>query len=377
MPSNRRELLSRLPSHRTARPIAIGAEQRDGFGATRTRARCSAYTQPAGGWGTDAARAWQLSQQADGAAQDRLRARGRREQRRDRGDRRAGRGWQRIDRRVRVHQDHGLGERRTDRRAPGWRGRQQAGSSALAISPDGKTIVAQSLRTPMGAPARHSSGPSESTSWQRRERSERDPDRNDATPALTPSASRSAHLTTTVVVSAPDHAVGGTASIGAIYVYDEPAAGWSGDLTQTQELNPATTTAGETGYSLGFDGGHDRRRRPRASSKAPGCSRRSHPGAAVRPRPRRTRSSRPSAVRRRPAGQLVVLPGNLDQLADGLHAISGPATGPRSPAPPPAPVQGPDRRRGPQDQLHGHGHRTPRAPASPPPVRASTSPSRR
>lgn len=58
----------------------------------------------------------------------------------------------------------------------------------------------------------------------------------------------------TIVVAAPQHAVGGTDNIGGIYVYDEPATGWSGDLTQTQELNPQTTTGGGAGYSLGFDG---------------------------------------------------------------------------------------------------------------------------
>ena len=54
-----------------------------------------------------------------------------------------------------------------------------------------------------------------------------------------------------IVAGAPGH----TASAGAVYVFDEPPSGWSGTLGQTQEL-PASTggSAGELGYSLGFDG---------------------------------------------------------------------------------------------------------------------------
>jgi hypothetical protein len=123
-----------------------------------------------------------------------------------------------------------------------------SGSGCLAISPDGKTIV-------FGAVANSPEDAfvwAEGASWG-----------NEAAPSATLTPSDPSNQSygfavgaadDAVAVSAPDHEVGTTFSIGAIYVYDEPAAGWTGNLTQTQELNPATTTGAETGYSLGFDG---------------------------------------------------------------------------------------------------------------------------
>jgi hypothetical protein len=133
-------------------------------------------------------------------------------------------------------------------------GAGEAGSGSLAISPDGKTIA---VGTAIG-----NAGKGEAfvfaepgSSWH-----------DESVPNATLTSSDGAvgdsfgfavgAADDAVVVSAPDHAVGGTVSIAGIYVYDEPMGGWSGDptLTQTQELNPATTVAGEAGYSLGFDG---------------------------------------------------------------------------------------------------------------------------
>jgi hypothetical protein len=131
-------------------------------------------------------------------------------------------------------------------------GAEESGSGSLAISPDGKTIA---VGTPTGNAAKGEAFvfAEPGSSWH-----------DESVPNATLTSSDGAGGDSfgfgvgasddTVAVSAPDHPVGGTFSIGGIYVYDEPAAGWSGNLTQTQELNPATTTAGETGYSLGFDG---------------------------------------------------------------------------------------------------------------------------
>lgn len=127
------------------------------------------------------------------------------------------------------------------------------GSGSLAISPDAKTIVA-------GSPTAGSSEQGiafvfaePGSGWQ---------DATSASATLTASDGATADSfgfatgasDDAVVVSAPSHAVGGTESIGGIYIYDEPAAGWSGTLTQTQEVNPGTTSVAEAGYSLGFDG---------------------------------------------------------------------------------------------------------------------------
>jgi hypothetical protein len=127
---------------------------------------------------------------------------------------------------------------------------QQAGSGALAVSPDGKTIVisAQYLN-----PGEVFVFAENGTSWG-----------NESAPSATLTAKGGAigdnfgfdvgASDDAIAISAPGETVGSNPAIGAVYVYDEPMAGWSGDLTQNQELTPATTTAGEVGYSLGFDG---------------------------------------------------------------------------------------------------------------------------
>jgi hypothetical protein len=130
-------------------------------------------------------------------------------------------------------------------------GATEGGSGSVAVSPDGKTIA-------VGAPYVNSTTGeafvfSEGASWH---------DESAANATLTANDSAAGDnfgfavgaSNDTVVVSALGHSVGHTSGIGGIYVYDEPAAGWSGNLTQTQELNPATTSAGEAGWALGFDG---------------------------------------------------------------------------------------------------------------------------
>ena len=133
---------------------------------------------------------------------------------------------------------------------------EEAGSGSLAISPDGKTIVAGDSYAMVGANGGQGDAlvfAEPGAAWA-----------NATAPSATLTSSDGASgddfgfatgaSNDTVVVSAPGHAVGGVPSIAGIYVYDEPATGWSGNLTQSQELNPNTTTAGEAGYSLGFDG---------------------------------------------------------------------------------------------------------------------------
>ncbi len=127
---------------------------------------------------------------------------------------------------------------------------QQAGSGALAISPDGKTIV---ISAQYASPPEVFVFAENGTSWG-----------NESAPSATLTAHGGAigdnfgfavgASDDAIAISAPGETVGTTPAIGAVYVFDEPVAGWSGDLTQTQELTPATTTAGEVGYSLGFDG---------------------------------------------------------------------------------------------------------------------------
>ena len=131
-----------------------------------------------------------------------------------------------------------------------------AGSGSLAISPDGRTIVAGDPYTMVGSNAGQGEAfvfAEPGGAWG-----------NATVPSATLTERDGATgdnfgfaagiSNNTIVVSAPTHAVGGTVGIGGIYVFDEPPAGWTGALEQTQELNPDTKTAGLTGYSIGFDG---------------------------------------------------------------------------------------------------------------------------
>ncbi len=172
----------------------------------------------------------------------------------DRGHRRAG--WRRPDlqRRLRVRAIRGrVGERPPGRRAlPRGRSVRQRQERSVAIrgrqdDPGGSPTAGSSEQGIAFVFAEPGSG------WQ---------DATSASATLTASDGATADSfgfatgasDDAVVVSAPSHAVGGTESIGGIYIYDEPAAGWSGTLTQTQEVNPGTTSVAEAGYSLGFDG---------------------------------------------------------------------------------------------------------------------------
>jgi hypothetical protein len=133
---------------------------------------------------------------------------------------------------------------------------EAAGSGSLAISPDGRTIVAGDSFTTVDSNAQQGEAfvfAEPGVTWG-----------NATAPSATLMARDGAAgddfgfavgiSNNTIVVSAPTHAVGGTVGIGGIYVFDEPSAGWTGALQQTQELNPDTKTAGLTGYSIGFDG---------------------------------------------------------------------------------------------------------------------------
>jgi hypothetical protein len=57
----------------------------------------------------------------------------------------------------------------------------------------------------------------------------------------------------TIVAGGPDREVGGL-SVGVLAVFNMPAAGWHGTVSQAQELTGSTTVGGGLGYSLGFDG---------------------------------------------------------------------------------------------------------------------------
>jgi hypothetical protein len=228
--------------------VAVGAENATVSGQTN-QGEAFAFTEPAGGWGTATPVPATLTA-SDGAAADSL-----------------GLEVAASDDAIAVVGGHGgAGGAATSvyvfTKTTAWAsgtqtaqlqdgGATEGGSGSLAMSPDGKTII---LGTPY---TNQTTGEAfvwaEGSSWH-----------DESVPSATLTASDGASGDSfgfavgasdgTVVVSAPDHAVGGTVSIGGIYVYDEPAAGWSGNLTQTQELNPATTTAGEAGWSLGFDG---------------------------------------------------------------------------------------------------------------------------
>jgi hypothetical protein len=133
---------------------------------------------------------------------------------------------------------------------------EEPGSGTLAISPDGNTIVAGTPIATVGSNA----GQGEALVFARPGGAWANATAPSATLISSDGASGDSFgfavgaSDSTVVVSAPTHAVGNTSAIAGIYVYDEPATGWSGTRQQTQELNPNTTTAGEAGYSLGFDG---------------------------------------------------------------------------------------------------------------------------
>ena len=127
------------------------------------------------------------------------------------------------------------------------------GSSTLSVSPDGKTVVVgntNNLSVPDGDAVVFAEG---AGGW------------HDSTaPSATLTASDGAQAdafgfataatNNTIVVGAPQHTVNHAPNIGAIYIFDEPAGGWSGSLHETQEVNPNTTTKGAAGSSLGFDG---------------------------------------------------------------------------------------------------------------------------
>ncbi len=58
----------------------------------------------------------------------------------------------------------------------------------------------------------------------------------------------------TVVVGAPDHAVGGSFQQGAVYIFVRPSTGWS-DMTETAELTVSDGQVGDRlGYSLAIQG---------------------------------------------------------------------------------------------------------------------------
>jgi FG-GAP repeat/IPT/TIG domain len=56
-----------------------------------------------------------------------------------------------------------------------------------------------------------------------------------------------------VVAGAPRHAVGGTADVGAVYVFDEPSGGWTGTVNPSNELT-ADEGAGLLGWSVAISG---------------------------------------------------------------------------------------------------------------------------
>lgn len=131
------------------------------------------------------------------------------------------------------------------------------GSGSLAISPDAKTIVAGDPVAMVGSNSGQGEAfvfaePTNGGGWS-----------NESTASATLTASDGAAADdlgfaagasdSTVVLSAPSHQVGGVVT-GAAYVFDEPSGGWTGNVQQTQELDPATTKVAEAGYSLGFDG---------------------------------------------------------------------------------------------------------------------------
>ncbi len=125
------------------------------------------------------------------------------------------------------------------------------GSNTLSISPDGKTIVVGITNNPTTDPngdalvfAEPASGWAKTTTAASANLSASDGAAGDAFGFATAASNK------TIAVSAPQ---AGT-NFGELYVFDEPAGGWSGNLHETQKLTAGTTQAGAVGYSLGFDG---------------------------------------------------------------------------------------------------------------------------
>lgn len=133
---------------------------------------------------------------------------------------------------------------------------ETSGSSSLAISPDGKTVVGGAPTATVGANA----GQGDALIWTQGGGAWASQAAPDATLTSSDGAAGDsfgfsvAATDSQIVVSAPGHTVGGVASGGAIYLFDEPAAGWRGALQQTQELDPSISKPAEAGYSVGFDG---------------------------------------------------------------------------------------------------------------------------
>ena len=126
------------------------------------------------------------------------------------------------------------------------------GSVTLSISPDGRTVVAgitNNTSKPDGAAIVYAEG---AGGWA-----------NATAPSATLAGSdgaagdifgfATAASNDTIVVAAPQHGAPGNDE-GELYVFDEPAGGWSGNLTETQKFTGATPQSGAVGYSLAFDG---------------------------------------------------------------------------------------------------------------------------